>query len=191
MDFPTDELDERNTDEFAYSLVSEAVPAALTPKQVELASAKDPTLQVVRQAVMTDDWSKFAYSLVSEAVPAALTPKQVELASAKDRTLQVVRQAVMTDDWSKLQGSIYRAVKDELWIFGQLVMRGDRVVMPQSLWEHIIKLAHEGHQGMVRTKLKPDCEKKSGGLRWTNKLRKGLEPVTHASLWDPDHTQSR
>ena len=128
---PTDELDERNTEEFAYSLVSEAVPAALTPKQVELASAKDPTLQVVRQAVMTDDWSK-------------------------------------------LQGSIYRAVKDELWIFGQLVMRGDRVVMPQSLWEHIIKLAHEGHQGMVRTKTR---------LRekvWWPQMDKQVEEVVRA-----------
>ena len=90
--------------------------------------------------------------MASEAIPAALTPKEVELASEKDLTLQLVRQAVMTNDWSRLQGSIYRAVKDELWIFGQLVMRGTRIVMPKILWQHTIKLAHEGHQGMVRTK---------------------------------------
>ena len=73
---------------------------------------------------------EFAYSLVSEAVPAALNPRQVEIASADDSTLQLVRQAVMTDDWSRLQGSTYRAMKDELWIFGQPVMRGDRITMP-------------------------------------------------------------
>ena len=33
-------------------------PAALTPKQMETVSAEDPTLQLVRQAVMTGDWSK-------------------------------------------------------------------------------------------------------------------------------------
>ena len=31
-------------------------------------------------------------------------------------------------------------------------MRGARVVMPQSLWKQTIMLAHEGYQGMVRTK---------------------------------------
>ena len=87
--------------------------------------------------------------MASEAIPAALTPKEVELASEKDLTLQLVRQAVMTNDWSRLQGSIYRAVKDELWIFGQLVMRGTRIVVPKSLWQHTIKLVHEGHHGRL------------------------------------------
>ena len=48
------------TEDFAYSVVTEAMPAALTPKQVETASAEDPTLQLVRQAVITGDWSKLS-----------------------------------------------------------------------------------------------------------------------------------
>ena len=31
-------------------------------------------------------------------------------------------------------------------------MRGNRIVMPESLWKQSILVAHEGHQGMVRTK---------------------------------------
>ena len=31
-------------------------------------------------------------------------------------------------------------------------MRGERTVMPESLWKRTVRLAHEGHQGMVRTK---------------------------------------
>ena len=31
-------------------------------------------------------------------------------------------------------------------------MRGNKVVMPEKLWKQTIQLAHEGHQGMVRTK---------------------------------------
>ena len=38
------------TEEFAYSIASQAVPAALVPKQVEIASENDPTLRLVRQA---------------------------------------------------------------------------------------------------------------------------------------------
>ena len=93
----------------------------------------------------------FAYSVASAAVPAALLPKQVETASANDPTLQIVRKAVTTGGWTQLSGTIYKAVKDELWVVGQVVMRGTRIVMPQSLWKQTIMLAHEGHQGMVRT----------------------------------------
>ena len=35
---------------------------------------------------------------------------------------------------------------------GNLILRGTRIVIPQSLQEHVINLAHEGHQGLVETK---------------------------------------
>ena len=100
----------------------------------------------------TRETEDFAYSVASEAMPAALMPKQVEIASADDPTLHLVRQAVMIGDWSQLSGTTYKAVQDELWLIGQVVMRGNRIVMPESLWKQSILLAHEGHQGMVRTK---------------------------------------
>ena len=43
------------TEDFAYSVSIDAMPAALVPKEVDLASANDPTLQLVRRAIMTDD----------------------------------------------------------------------------------------------------------------------------------------
>ena len=52
---PQDE-DTKETD-FAYSVAREAVPAALVPKQVEIASANDSTLQLVRLAIITGDWN--------------------------------------------------------------------------------------------------------------------------------------
>lgn len=122
----------------------------------------------------TEKTEEFAYSVTSDAVPAALNTKQVELASEKDGTLQLIRQAIITDDWTKLQGTIYKAVKDELWMFGKLVMRENRIVMPESLWETTVKLAHEGHQGMVRTKAR---------LRdkvWWPKMDKKVEKLIRA-----------
>lgn len=100
----------------------------------------------------TQATEEFAYSVASEAIPAALVPKQVEIATENDPTLRLVRQAVMTDDWSQLQGTIYKATKEELWVIGQVVMRGSRIVIPESLQKRTIMLAHEGHQGMIRTK---------------------------------------
>ena len=45
---PAQDHDARESTEYACSIASEAVPATLTPQQVEQASAKDPTLQLVR-----------------------------------------------------------------------------------------------------------------------------------------------
>ena len=48
---------------------------------------------------------------------------------------------------------MYKALAQELWVLGQLVLRGDCIIiMQESLWKHTIALAHEGHQGMTRTK---------------------------------------
>ena len=95
---------------------------------------------------------EYACSIVADAIPAALAPRQVERESERDPTLQLVRHAITSGDWSKLQGTTYKAVRDELWIMEQLVMRGNKVVIPEKLWNQTIQLAHEGHQGMVRTK---------------------------------------
>ena len=85
-------------------------------------------------------------------MPVALVPSEVEALSANDPTLELVRQAVISDDCSKLQGTLYKMVKDELWVIGQLVMRGGQIVMPESLRNRTVLLAHEGHQGVTRTK---------------------------------------
>ena len=107
------------------------------------------TRYVTEDCVRTDD---YVYSVALGAIPAALVPSDVEKASAEDETLQIVRECIESGDWKRLTGTIYMAVKDELWIIGQIVMRGNRIILPEKLWEHTVKLAHEGHQGIVRTK---------------------------------------
>ena len=47
---------------------------------------------------------------------------------------------------------MYKALSEGLWILGQFVLRGNCIVIPESLCKHAIALAHEGHQGMMCTK---------------------------------------
>ena len=49
--------DAHESTEYAFSIASEAASAALTPQQVVQASAKDPTLLLINQAVTSGDWS--------------------------------------------------------------------------------------------------------------------------------------
>ncbi|XP_044166581.1 uncharacterized protein LOC122950642 [Acropora millepora] len=46
----------------------------------------------------------------------------------------------------------YKRVKDELCMSNEIVLRGSRIVMPRILWQATLSNAHEGHQGIVRTK---------------------------------------
>lgn len=96
--------------------------------------------------------TEYTGSIASEAVLAARTPQERERASEKGPTLKLVRQAVTSGDWNRLSGSMYKDLAKELSVLGQLVFRGNHIIVPESLWKHTIQFASEGHQGMIRTK---------------------------------------
>ena len=52
--------DAKESKAYACSIASQAVPAALTPKEAELASEHDKTLMLVRKAITTGDWTYLA-----------------------------------------------------------------------------------------------------------------------------------
>ncbi|XP_028418081.1 uncharacterized protein K02A2.6-like [Dendronephthya gigantea] len=56
-------------------------------------------------------------------------------------------QMVNTEDISG-----YKNVFQELALVDDLIMRGERMVVPDKLQKRMIQIAHEGHQGVVRTK---------------------------------------
>ena len=94
---------------------------------------------------------EYAYLMTMHAVPRAMTAKQIERESADDPDLERVREAIQTGNWLGCDPG-YRNVKGELSVMGQVVLRGTRIVMPFKLRAETLRLAHEGHQGIVKTK---------------------------------------
>ena len=43
-------------------------------------------------------------------------------------------------------------MRNELTVVGNLVLRRTRLVIPRKLCKQVLDLAHEGHQGVVKTK---------------------------------------
>ena len=84
------------------------------------------------------------------AVPVALSAWEVERASKTDPELELVRSCLLSDDWANIP-TAYVAARYELAAVGFIVLRGTRIVVPQSLRRQVLELAHEGHQGIVRT----------------------------------------
>ena len=86
------------------------------------------------------------------STPVFLTPREIERESENEPELVSVCHYIHIGDWSKCKMPGYVSVKNELCTIGKLVLRGDWIVIPQSLRRSVVESAHEGHQGIVKTK---------------------------------------
>ena len=69
-----------------------------------------------------------------------------------DKELQKHRAGIRSGAWESVDLS-YKAIKDELSIGAQnFILRGSRIVIPLSLPQKVIDIAHESHQGLSKTK---------------------------------------
>ena len=99
-----------------------------------------------RQPLVSEDicyhiaTEEFVRSIVVRAVPTALTACEVEQASEKDVELFTVRQCIIQNEWSDLPAA-FRNIKQDLSVFGQLVLRGSRIVIPSSQRAQVLALA--------------------------------------------------
>ncbi|XP_058463779.1 uncharacterized protein K02A2.6-like [Malaya genurostris] len=91
--------------------------------------------------------------LSEEIKPAALSIEEIENATLLDTDLQTVKDAIYSGDWD-LVPIEYKTttIRNELSLYGELLLRGDRIVIPGSLREKVIQIAHMGHQGSTAMK---------------------------------------
>ncbi|CAG2245497.1 unnamed protein product [Mytilus edulis] len=84
-----------------------------------------------------------------ESTPVAMTTREIERASENDPELKAVRECLVHSQWHRIEFKEYLPIRSELCAIGQLVLRGTRIVIPISLREQVLQLAHEGHPGIV------------------------------------------
>ena len=94
----------------------------------------------------------YVRAVAETGVPAALSTREFERASATDAEISVVKDCVRTGNWENCPVPVYLHMKDELCVYGEILLRGTRIVIPRILREKVTKLAHEGHQGIVKTR---------------------------------------
>ena len=91
--------------------------------------------------------------ITSSAVPKTMTITEIMDATNCDRTLQCLRAAIRLNQCDFDAIKPFRRVRDELTIgVHNLILRGNRIVIPQSLQKRAIDFAHATHQGLVKTK---------------------------------------
>ena len=83
-----------------------------------------------------------------------------------DPTLRAVQNMILTGQWHHTEKKYasepnidihalqaYRKISSELSVTQDgLILRGNRITVPASLQEHVVQRAHEGHQGINKTK---------------------------------------
>ena len=66
--------------------------------------------------------------------------------------MQTLTKVVETNEWTDPRTQEFKKVKDDLSICNGIVLRGSNIVLPSSVRNAAIELAHVGHQGIVKTK---------------------------------------
>ena len=96
---------------------------------------------------------EYIHFITQKAVPKSMTLEQISKATNEDATLQHIQQCLLHNQWSTSPDiQPFSRVRDELSTCEGLLLRGTRIVMPKCLCRQTLSLAHEGHQGIVRTK---------------------------------------
>ena len=93
--------------------------------------------------------------IIRDDLPVALTLGQMRAATAKDPQLQLLTTAVQSGYMHNTEKGMLKPCRDifsELSVAQGLILRGSKLVVPEELRPQVITLAHEGHQGIVRTK---------------------------------------
>ena len=112
------------------------------------------------EKTVADEYVSF---LIDHDIPKAMTKKEISDATRRDPTLQAVKLAIVTNSWQIPKQSadidiasflIFKTIRDELSFCDEtdILLRGDKIVIPRSLQTKVIDIAHEGHQGLIKTK---------------------------------------
>lgn len=101
--------------------------------------------------------------------PKAMKLEEIQKATLEDPELKQIKQCLQNNQLHKLPKA-YRLISNELCITTQdILLRGDRIVLPTKLRQQAISLAHEDHAGMVR------CKQRLRSKLWWPEMDKQVE----------------
>ena len=109
---------------------------------------------------------RYVHYMTKAQTPRAMQLEEIQKATLEDPELKKVKQCLQNNKLHQLSRS-FRLVSHKLCITDQeILLRGDRIVLPNKLRQQATNLAHEGHAGMVRCKQR--LRSKLWWRRWTS-----------------------
>ncbi|KAK9703504.1 RNase H-like domain found in reverse transcriptase [Popillia japonica] len=108
--------------------------------------SRHPVIAEIHDEIKTENYVNF---IIQRNMPKKLTVQEV---AKETETDPVLKQNQNANAWEKPDIRQFKNVKDELTLGQSIILRGHRIIIPRSLQQRTIKLAHLGHQGIVKTK---------------------------------------
>ena len=101
--------------------------------------------------------------LTYHAVPKAIALSEIEEETQKDHTMQAVRSFIQQGNWpnfityhepqvNKDELMIFHKVRQELTVCDKVILKRNLLVLPKSLRNRALNLAHQPHLGLSKTK---------------------------------------
>lgn len=91
------------------------------------------------------------YQLTMSGFPTAVTVQEVQQELRNDKIIQNVIKCLETGVWNE-EAKEYKLFMSELCMIENLLLRGDRLVIPEILRDRVLEVAHESHPGIVTMK---------------------------------------
>lgn len=104
-----------------------------------------------KQSIASVVAEQYINIIARESVPCALTWSEIASATKDCLEIQSVIRAVERSDFKSCALS-YQSIKEELSVCDGVLLRNNKIVVPLSLRPRCVELAHEGHQGIVKSK---------------------------------------
>lgn len=89
--------------------------------------------------------------IVQFARPVAVSFQAIKDASQIDSEFQMVKKGIMHGEWDN-KVNHYKIFDTELWLHDEVLLRGNKLVIPLKLRQQVLEAAHEGHPGIVAMK---------------------------------------
>lgn len=91
---------------------------------------------------------KYVQILTTLSAPVAITVAEIQKESTSDEEVRGVIEALGHGDWTG-KAKPYKPYETELCVSSEILLRGERIIIPIRLRRRTLELAHEGHPGMV------------------------------------------
>ena len=88
--------------------------------------------------------------------------------SKKDPEIITIRNALLNDKWESELVKPYFKVKNEFCEHNDVILRGERILLPKPLRQQVLKIIYQGHLGIE--KCKSLLRQKAIDYQWTNTL---------------------
>ncbi|XP_058828130.1 uncharacterized protein K02A2.6-like [Topomyia yanbarensis] len=107
----------------------------------------DPLSRMVEPGITEDFDAENKFMVLAVLESAAIDVQELEESGKMDRVLGLVKKSLQTGNWGEPDVKSYIPFNNELGMVGDIVVRGNKLVVPTNLRQRMLDLAHEGHPG--------------------------------------------